>query len=142
GDRSVDGVAPRGVGSRPNGHRAQGPGTRAAVELAGASAPASSSVRGASASGPEAGRVGNGQTPTTVDKETSEYLSPFETLDPRPLHEARQARRRDRSALPPEGPGGSIPFGRGAAPRLETGPGAAPAQVRGDPGGAVSVGSS
>jgi serine/threonine protein kinase len=65
-------VAPGSVGARPNGHRPKGPGTLAAVSTPGPGAPR-----------PGLARVGNERTPTTIDKETSEYVSPFETCDPR-----------------------------------------------------------
>jgi serine/threonine protein kinase len=79
---SRDGALPEAGGSRPQGHRPDGPGDRARGETARAWA---SPPAGSVASRPEPARSG-GPTPTTVEKETSEYISPYETADPRLTH--------------------------------------------------------
>jgi serine/threonine protein kinase len=83
GERGTDGGAPggAGTGSHSNSYRPKRQKTLAAVEPDGV--PGGSSPATASQPRHEPAPTGNGRTPTTVDRETSEYISPFETFDPR-----------------------------------------------------------
>ncbi len=73
-----DAVASRAIGSRPDSDRATGP-IQVGTMLSERTATHTSRPQPVGASG-------NGRTPTTVDKETSEFVSPTETFDPRLTH--------------------------------------------------------
>jgi serine/threonine protein kinase len=69
-----DGAATRAIGSRADGDRTARPAQVGAMASGRAAGKASRT---------QPAMAGNGRTPTTVDKETSEYASPLETFDPR-----------------------------------------------------------
>ncbi len=77
-----DGLLRGAAGVRPNGPQPRGPISRGRPQPAG-SAIAPTTTPGSSVQGRESAPQGCGPTPTTIEKETSEYISPFETFDPR-----------------------------------------------------------